>query len=315
MLAPLAEPRDDSIQPRWTGGARVALAAAVLTAAAGAALAETTLERVLGTIAATPLVSAHGVLANIAETFSAAPQSAPRRLDPGDRVIIGYDATGTPVHATADVFGVTVTPSQAAALGAGVPPGFYPAGSPLFALPASVQVSLFEYDATGAALEEARVLTETRIDGRITNRVNRVIPGDLARVASVALDQDAMIGLGMIGATALGAVNAGSIVTDVTARWDPGATRAQIDLATAQVALGASGAVQAAATTTGLASQHATQAAGGSAETAVALLNIGSNRMDITGAVLTVVRQQSLQVEAAVTTVLGAVNGGTIRPN
>jgi hypothetical protein len=54
--------------------------------------------------------------------------------------------------------------------------------------------------------------------------------------------------------------------------------------------------------------------AGGGADTALAMLNISSSRMDVTGAVLTIVQQQSLRIETVTTTVLGALNGGEIRP-
>ena len=274
--------------------------------------AETTLQRVLSTIARTPLVSADSIIANIAETFSRGLTPSPRTLTAGDRVIIGYDPFGNPVETTADVFGLTVTGDQASALGAGVPPGFYPAGSRLFALPTSVQLSLFETDADGGALGEARVLTESRIDGSITNRINRVIPDDLSRVASVALDETAQVTVGMIGATALGSTNAGTIVTDVLARYDPDASRTRIDLAMAEAAIGAAGAMRITETTTAMAREQVSWTAGGSADNALAMLNISSSRMDVTGAVATIVRQQSLRIETVTTTVLGALNGGQI---
>lgn len=275
--------------------------------------AQPTLQRVLAAISNSSLVSAHSISANIAETVSTGLVAEPRTLTASDRVIIGYDTNGAPVEATADIFGLTVTAQQAAALGAGVPPGFYPAGSRLFALPSSVQVSLFDAGADGSILAEARVLTESRIDGRITNRISRILPDDLARVAAVATDETALTTLGMIGTTTLGAVNAGTIVTDVVARYDPDATRTQIDLAMAGLAIGAAGAVSAAETSAGMARRELSYMAGGSADTALAMLNIATSRMNVTGAVLTIVQQQSLRIEAVTTTALGALSGGQIR--
>lgn len=271
-----------------------------------------TLARVLAALAANQLVSALSVSMNIAETLSTGPVQQARRLQPGDQVVIGYTPDGIEVRATADTFGVMVSGAQAESLGAGVPPGFYPVGSTLFRLPPGEQYSIFMRGRDGAQLSEARTLLESRIDASIATTLVRIIDKDMAEIAGVALDIPAASTLGLVSATALGAVNSGEIVTSVRARYDPDATRSMIDLAMAEVARGANVSVDLAQAGTSIA--HATQeiAAGGNAQTAQLMANIASNRMQIVGSIETLVAGQSLAVERLVSTAIGAVNGGAV---
>jgi len=165
--------------------------------------------------AAYPDIKASNISANIAENFSN-PTIQNRSLETGDRVIIGYDVTGSAVHGTADAFGVFVDSSQASALGSGVSAGLYPVGSAVYSLPPAGQLSIFEQSSSGASLALAQELVMTRIDGSITNVMARVTPKLTADVTAFNSGMfSSYIDVSTMGSTALGAVNAGEIVTHI----------------------------------------------------------------------------------------------------
>lgn len=296
-----------------------ALRAAGLVLSSGLVLApvssgaSTTLERVLTQLNNHALVHVASVLLNLAENGPGQPGLLARGLQPGDTVILGYTPFGDPVRGTADDLGLTVTNLQAAALGAGVPPGFYPVGSSLFQLPPGVQYSLFQDDVSGARLAEARELVSARIDGSVVNRIGRMIPSNLSDIAAVALSDDALVSFGGIATTALGAVNAGEIVTRVRVAHDPTQTTALIDLALAGIERGANASLVVAQTAATEAAQFAQWQIGGTSDSTALVANIASNRMAVNGMIRTLIDQQSVRVDLLVTTVLGAVNGGSIQ--
>lgn len=128
----------------------------------------------------------------------------------------------------------------------------------------------------------------TAIDGRIVN----IMAGMEAATASVgaqvaALDQ-VRVDVGDLSTTVLGAVNTGEITLGTNQSVDEALTRS-------------SSAV----------SSHVMQL-GGSAETGAMVLNIASNTMDILGSVHNTFDQLNGSVGNVTTTVLGAVNTGTI---
>lgn len=274
--------------------------------------AMTTLERVLEHLINHTLVNSGSMFLNLAENGPGQAAKMSRSLRPGDFVILGYTPSGVPVRGTAGNLGLTVTDLQASLLGAGVPPGFYPVGSSLFQLPPGVQYSLFQDDVAGARLTEARELVSARIDGSVVNRIGRMIPSDLSELAAVALSEDALISLGDIGSTALGAVNAGEIVTRVRLAYDSDATSSQIEIALAGIERGANASLEVAQTAATNATQFAQWQIGGTADAAVLVANVASNQMAVNGMVLNVIEQQSVRINLMVTTVLGAVNGGSI---
>lgn len=296
----------------------VALRAAGIFAAAALALLPsrahglTTLDRILAHLSSHVLVNVGSIMLNLAENGPGQAGMMPRGLQPGDSVILGYTPSGVAVRETAGNLGLTVTDLQASLLGAGVPPGFYPVGSSLFQLPPGVQYSLFQDDVAGARLAEARELVSARIDGSVVNRIGRMIPSDLSELAAVALSEDALISLGDIASTALGAVNAGEIVTRVRVAYDIGATNSEIEIALAGIERGVNASLEVAQTAATNATQFAQWQIGGTADTAVLIANVASNQMAVNGMVLNVIEQQSVRINLMVTTVLGAVNGGSI---
>lgn len=293
---------------------RLLMVGIVSLGALNPAIAQSVLERVLASM---PLQAAGAstlsVMTNIAETLPTAPSLQPRRLQPGDVVVIGYADSGAPVTATSDALGLTVTDLDAANIGAGVPPGFYPVGSTLFRLPAGTQYSLFSTDAEGARLAAAQELTESRIDGAITNTFNRIIPADLTEIASVALDVESRAAVGLIASTALGAVNSGEIVTALAVEYDLSTLGTRIDIAHARVEQGVNASVDAVQTSSTLALSATHESLGGSREAMTLALNVASNQMEVVGTVTNLVLAQSAAIGTITTTVLGAVNGGAVR--
>lgn len=257
-----------------------------------------------------PLLS---VMVNLAETI-ATPTLEDRRLFPGDRVILGYDASGNPVSATAGPTGLVVTPAIAGSMPNGLSAGLYPVGSALYALPPAGQLSLFAETSSGQRLERARDLALSRIDGTITNVIEGVILPDLVPATMVAV-YDAQRGLndmsfmGDMRTTVLGAVNTGEIVTQIIVRVQP---EGQIDMALAAINQGAGIALQEAQTRSASASALDLRQTGGNSDVQALALNLAHSASEISGAVVNRVNGQSASIGQIVTTVLGAVNGGRV---
>lgn len=270
-----------------------------------------TLDRVLDRIAGMGLSPLAAVVMNAAVNASR-PGSGARLLAPGDIVVIGYTAEGGAVTARAGTDGLSVTDETAWGLAAGLGPGFYPVGSQLFALPPAGQLSLFAAAQDGRRLAEARDLALSRVDGSVTTVVRGLLLPELAPalLASVYDAPGTGVQIGGMVSTVLGAVNAGEIALALDARWDPTALTPKIDLAQAAIARG-SGVVMSEAVTS---RAFATSAEIGStvAGSGVMMLNIASNAMALTGAVVTDVQGVTLAAQTMATTVLGAVNGGSI---
>lgn len=274
-----------------------------------------TLAKVLGRIAemgGSPLAT---VMMNVAET-AAAPVDQLRTLRPADRVVIGYGPGGVPVLAAADALGLRVTPEAAAALQTGLAAGLYPLGSALHRLPPAGQLSLVAQAQDGRRLDLARELVLSRIDGSVTTLVQGLLLPDLAPALMVAAHQDgpgdALLRLGAIASTVLGTVNAGELVTHVQAGWSADALTPRIDLALAGVDTGASTGWQAAATTAATADALRSAVMGGQPGARALVANLSSNAQAVTGAVRLRVDGVGIAASSAITTVLGAVNGGGI---
>jgi hypothetical protein len=270
------------------------------------------LERVLGLLATTGMGPEVLAMANVAETSGRALETR-SRLSPGQQVVIGYDAVGTPVSQRAGPAGLSITTDTADGLSSGLAAGFYPTGSGLYALPTGARVSLHAADAEGRALAQARELVMTRIDGRVTTLVRRMpslLPEtpDLATVALTAEAVEPVFGIGDIETTVLGSVNAGLAVTRVTRRAIPGPIGARFDTLPAEITRGMDGHMKAANATSATATSAGTHA--GTA--AVLVANIATTRMDVTGRIATVVSGHAAAINSQVTTVLGSVNSGIV---
>jgi hypothetical protein len=270
------------------------------------------LERVLALLdVAYPQFKASNISANIAENIGN-PTTRPRSLATGDRVIIGYDTTGMAVLGTADAFGVWVDPSQASALGSGVSAGLYPVGSAIYSLPPAGQLSIFEQSSNGSSLALAQELVMTRIDGRITNMLTSVTPiitTDITAFhAGIAMSY---IDVATMGSTALGAVNAGEIITHIQVITGPDALGvAGIDLA--QLAKGPNAAFDYALAGEVSALSHRISHMGGGLNESTLALNIASNMTEVTGRVSNIIVGLNGSIDDLVTTAIGAVNGGKI---
>jgi hypothetical protein len=288
----------------------IALAALTLSAqTAAASTLEGVLERI-NQMGGSPLLS---IMVNLAETI-ATPAAQDRKLLEGDRVILGYDVSGNPVTTIAGPMGVTVTPVLAASMTSGLAAGLYPVGSALYALPPAGQLSLFDETVTGRALETARELAMSRIDGSVTNIIEGLLLPDLVPATLVAAQiaqsvAENQIVMQDIRTTVLGAVNTGEIVTNVTVSFQPGGS---VDLALAGISNGADIAVQQAQTRSAWASSVQISQIGGQPDVQALALNIAHSASAITGAVVNRVNGQSVVVGDIVTTVLGAVNGGRV---
>lgn len=270
------------------------------------------LERVLSLLDdAFPQFKASNISANIAENISN-PTSRPRSLATGDQVIIGYDASGLAVLGTADAFGVWVDPSQAAALGSGVSAGLYPVGSAVYSLPPAGQLSIFEQSSSGASLALAQELVMTRIDGSITNVMASVTPKLTADVTAFNSGLfSSYIDVSTMGSTALGAVNAGEIITHIQVITGPDALGTNgLDLA--HLGRGPNTTFDYAHAGDISALTHRVSQMGGGVNESMLALNIASNATEVTGRVSNIIVGLNGSIGNIVTTTLGAVNGGMI---
>ena len=289
--------------------------AAALFAALGMSVPAdaSTLARVLDQISGMGVSPLAAVMMNAAVN---APATAARLLAPGDIVVIGYAADGRPMRAEAGAGGLLVPDVLAAGMTSGLAAGLYPVGSQLYALPPAGQLSLFDAAQDGRRLAQARDLALSRVDGTVTTILRGLILPDLAPTLLASAYQaphgpDAMQ-IEEITSTVLGAVNAGEIVLNLQAEWDVGAQLPRIDLALAGIARGADTALSEAVTTrtSSLAARiAATPAAQGAGSM---MLNLATNALTVTGAVVQDVQGVTYGVQSTVTTVIGAVNGGRI---
>jgi hypothetical protein len=272
------------------------------------ASAESILERVLVAIAdmgdGSPLT---GIFANIAETVPGL-TAVPRRLSAGDEVIVGYDANGAPVTATAGLTGVQVDSTSAAQIATGLAAGFYPIGSQLYQLPPAGQLSLWQSAQDGAALDEARTLLASRIDGRINVAGLATVTNDVDYVAlaSVATDEASRAAaLGQsIQSTVLGVSNSGTVLTGLSAIVDP------VDLSAVRYGLNVD--IRHATSGAALAISEVSTQLGGQSDSRILALNVAANVVDVTGAIRIDLAGVSMHIDDVRSTVLGAVNGGSI---
>ena len=261
--------------------------------------------------AAYPDIKASNISANIAENFSN-PTIQNRSLETGDRVIIGYDVTGSAVHGTADAFGVFVDSSQASALGSGVSAGLYPVGSALYSLPPAGQLSIFEQSSDGSSLSPAQETVMARIDGSITNVMTSVTPTFTSDVTAFNSGMfSSYIDVSTMGSTALGAVNAGEIVTHIQVLTGSDALGTNgIDLA--QLSKGPNAAFDYALAGDVSSLTHRVSQMGGGLNESMLALNIASNTTEVTGRVQNTILGLNGSIGNIVTTTIGAVNGGMI---
>ena len=261
--------------------------------------------------AAYPHIKASNISANIAENISN-PTIQNRSLATGDQVIIGYDTSGTAVLVTADAFGVWVEPSLASALGSGVSEGLYPVGSALYSLPPAGQLSIFAQTSSGGTLTPAQETVMTSIDGTITNVMSSVTPRVTSDVTALNSGMfSSYIDVSTMGSTALGAVNAGEIVTHIQVLTGPDALGATgIDLA--ELAKGPNATFDYALAGDVSSLTHRISQMGGGLNESMLALNIASNSSEVTGRVSNIIVGLNASIGNIVTTTIGAVNGGKI---
>lgn len=270
------------------------------------------LERVLQLLdAAYPHIKASNISANIAENIGN-PTTRPRSLAPGDRVIIGYDTSGTAVLGTADAFGVFVDPLQASALGSGVSAGLYPVGSALYSLPPAGQLSIFAQTSSGGTLTPAQQTVMTRIDGSISNTLISVTPKLTSDVTAFYSGMfSSYLDVSTMGSTALGAVNAGEIITHIRVITGPDVLGANgVDLA--QLGKGPNAAFDYALAGDVSSLSHRVSQMGGGLDESMLALNIATNTTEVTGRISNRIVGLNGSIADIVTTTIGAVNGGMI---
>lgn len=276
--------------------------AALVASAPPARASGSILERVLRLIEAQDFA---GVFINSAIAMEGLHDTA-LTLRPGQEVVVGFDALGNPVTATAGATGLVVDDAAAGGIVSGLARGLYPVGSALYSLPPAGQLSLWQQDAQGSALREARGLIAGRVDGRIGIAA---LADDLqfAQLGATAVtDRAVTAATGRVFAsTVLGVSNAGTVLSGLT-------SEALVpDLSS--VTMGARGRIDQAIAAGGVEAlaQSSRLISGGDGPSLVAL-NLGSNAQDVTGAVRLQVERVAVRVGAITPTVLGAVNDGLI---
>lgn len=255
------------------------------------------------------------IMVNLAENL-ATPLQAPRGLHPHDLVVVGYDTNGMPVTAVSDPTGLVISSALAGSLTSGLEAGIYPVGSQLYHLPPAGQLSLYDQSRDGDQLAMAQALLMSRVDGSITTVISGILLPELApaRLASVydAKGETDLLSLARINSTVLGAVNTGEILTNVTADWQTSALVPHIGLHLAEVSVGANAQVSEAIIGTAEASSLTLAAMGGGAQNPALVLNQATNGTAIVGRVQTLVQSQSAGVGEIITTVIGALNAGSV---
>lgn len=255
------------------------------------------------------------IMVNLAENI-ASPMQAPRGLQPQDLVIVGYDAIGQPVTAVSEPTGLVISSALAGSLSSGLEAGIYPVGSQLYQLPPGGQLSLYDQSRDGEQLAMAQALLMSRVDGSITTVISGILLPELApaRLASVydARGEADLLNVARINSTVLGAVNTGEILTNVSAEWQTSALIPRIGLQLAEVSVGANARVAESVTGTADASSLTLAAMGGSAQNPALVLNQATNGTAIVGRIHTLVQSQSASVGEIMTTVIGALNAGSV---
>jgi len=257
-----------------------------------------------------PQIRAANFTANIAENAGSL-ITEKKTLVGGDTVIIGYDGLGTPVLSVAGSSGILVSPAQAATLASGgVGAGLYPVGSALYSIPPAGQLSIFNQNASGALLNQARTSYMTRIDGSITNIISTMYPPEINQIAALEVGVK-VFEFGTMGSTALGAVNSGEIVTKVQVLTGADAIGLSgIDLA--RLSKGPNITFDYASTDMAYALSNHTEQMGGSMNSSMMAINLATNSTDVTGRVTNIILGVNGTVNSIVTTALGAVNGGSV---
>jgi hypothetical protein len=269
------------------------------------------LDRVLELASALyPQIRAANFTANIAENAGSF-ITEQRTLSRGDHVIIGYDGSGAPVLAFADSSGVLVTTAQADKLvSGGVSAGLYPVGSALYSVPPAGQLSIFNQSTSGDLLSQARTAYMTRVDGSISNIISTLYPPEISQIAALESGMRSF-DFGNMGTTALGAVNAGEIVTDVQVITGIDAIGLSgIDLA--RLSRGPNVAFDYGLVDTALALSSRVEQMGGSVNASTLAVNLATNGTEVTGRVENVILGVNGSIVDVIATTIGAVNGGHI---
>ena len=270
---------------------------AVLLTFASAAAAQSNLQRVLALLDQHPLFRSPSILANIAETI-------PGTRAPLLQETVDGSYPGLPITAALPTF----RQSDFDLL----------AETTLFLADAlhRLQTRLnLEPGWMHGTLAPPAVFGMTTIDASVTNLHLRGNTQDMTGRAHATGGGSDHVAIGEITATAIAASNTGSILTEVQVVIDNAAAQNPLDLMPSEIAQGGSQRLQAASTGTTDARTLTRTAAGGGADTATFAINLASNRMDVTGAVRTIVQQQSVELATIMTTVIGAVNAGETRPH
>ena len=276
----------------------LATTALALVAFAGAASAQSVLERVLSKIDnSTNLASVNGTFANIAENIGGT-----------TALTVYYDANGNML--TADQYAANVDAAQdAAAAAVTIVAQPDPEDFDLTDVEEATDyaAALAAYDDYVSDVAEARatvlgtfaetyeqsvIFQTTSIDGSIANVVDGISEATQVAIANAGVsatewDMPTM-DFGDMSTTVLGAVNTGEITLGVNQAVDEAKT-----------------------TSTGALSSLVDQI-GGSADTGAIVLNVASNMTGVNGSIRNTMTEVNGSVGNAATTVLGAVNTGTI---
>jgi hypothetical protein len=299
----------------------LATTAVATMAFAGAASAQSVLERVLGQIDnATNLASVNGTFANIAENIGSPTSTVIYASNTTGEVLTAaeYEALAaslteedfTPVAAAADTFWINPTTgeiiSNAEYLDLAAADRLAFADGVDYQITADGQVATdaevgaLEY-ATAAALQtalngyNAEIIQVGGVEG-INGSINNTLDGinGATQEAIASIDVSAIewnmptFDFGDMATTALGAVNTGDIT------------------------LGVNSAVDEASTATTNAISAVVNQLGGSADTGAIILNVASNMTGVNGSINNVMEQVNGSIGNLSTTALGAVNTGTI---
>ncbi|SOB89430.1 hypothetical protein SAMN05877809_1015 [Rhodobacter sp. JA431] len=291
----------------------LATTAVALVAMAGAASAQSVLERVLSEIDnSTNLASVNGTFANIAENIGGVTLETQYTIA-GDSALVALagGAMGTDLVLSEDQYAqidAMLTGSLQAGITEGEDGTFTVSGNvgttqvpanafeTREAAEAYAALVVDNFMAVNTTAEEVASGNYAGIDGSITNVVNGVSDA-VASATQMASVDDTVVAyewnlpttnFGDMSTTVLGAVNTGDITLGVNQAVDEAKT-----------------------STTGAYSAVVDQL-GGSADTGAIVLNIASNMTGVNGSISTTMADVNGTVGAAATTVLGAVNTGTI---
>lgn len=252
------------------------------------------------------------VMANIAINIEPIRRQAERRLRAGDTVVVGYTMSGAEIRATADLGGIIVTPAEAATMGKGLTAGAYPLGSALYALPPAAQLSLFEKDAQLKALDRLATNYWAGIDGSITNILDIRRPDLVAQIVAATAKRDYALAISDIQSTAIGAVNASQIVINARSGASDAAYLKLSEISGGTIAQGMNATLHEAISATAHARSITQNATAAGEKSTRAALNAASNAQSVSGAVVNIVKSQSLDIATIVATAIGAVNGSSI---